>query len=59
MTEAQRKALKRCIDILENDAEELKDCFYSRGQWEATGPQDDYKERKKLAKELRVMLEGK
>jgi hypothetical protein len=56
MTEAQRAAIKRSIEIHEHDAEELKMIFYQGGQWESSNHKDDYKELKALAKSLRTLL---
>ncbi|MFZ6655864.1 hypothetical protein [Undibacterium sp. TJN19] len=59
MTTPVINAIKRTIEILENDAEELKENFSNDGKdWKNTTHKDDYKERKQLASALRKAIPG-
>lgn len=52
------RAIKRAIEILENDAEELKSIFYIDKAWEKEDIRQDYEERKKIAAALRKAIPG-
>jgi len=51
------KAIKRAIEILESDAEELKLAFSDNGKsWDDEGSKEDYEERKQIAASLRKAI---
>lgn len=50
------KPIKRAAEMLEYDAEELRECHHLFGQWECSEAKQDYDERKKVARALRGLV---
>jgi len=51
------KIIKRVIEILESNADDLKFTFSENGKhWESTDVEEDYKEYKKISEQLKKLF---